>query len=251
MELTVLGRYGPYPRPGGACSGYLIADGETRVLLECGAGTLSRLMRVLPLNRIDAVVLSHLHYDHCSDIAVLRYALEQLSARDGIRSPMPVYAPDAPQDACRLLEYPAFARHAICGGMRETIGSLELSFHAMAHPVPTCGMMIAGSGGERLFYTGDTGYFAALPELARGAEALLADACLTDADEPKENPVHMTAREVGKLSKAAGIRRTFLTHLWGGADTEAAVQKEVDMPGAVVVQELGHYMISHKHKKEE
>ncbi len=252
MELTVLGRYGPYPRPGGACPGYVIRDGDTRILLECGAGTLSRLLQVAPLKRIDAIVLSHLHYDHCSDLSVLRYALEQLAARDGIRLPVPVYAPTAPQEAHRLLEHPVFAPHALRQGRRVQIGSLELTFSEMAHPVPAYGMMLAGGDGSRLFYTGDTGYFDALPGLCRGADALLADACFLDADDQGGTPAHMTARQVGRLAKQAGITRIFLTHLWGGADTETAVEKEVDMPGAIVVQEQGHYVVlPYNHKEEE
>ena len=38
MKLTVLGCNGPYPAPGGACSGYLLQEGDTGVLLDCGAG---------------------------------------------------------------------------------------------------------------------------------------------------------------------------------------------------------------------
>ena len=38
MKLTVLGCYGPYPPAGGACSGYLLEEGGTRVLIDCGNG---------------------------------------------------------------------------------------------------------------------------------------------------------------------------------------------------------------------
>ena len=61
MFLTVLGRHGPYPRPGGACSGYLLEDGETRVLIDCGSGVLSRLLEIMRPEQLDAIVLSHLH----------------------------------------------------------------------------------------------------------------------------------------------------------------------------------------------
>ncbi len=43
MNITVLGCWAPYPRAGGACSGYLLREGETVVLLEAGDGSFIRL----------------------------------------------------------------------------------------------------------------------------------------------------------------------------------------------------------------
>lgn len=243
MELTVLGRYGPYPRAGGACSGYLVREGETALLIDCGAGVLGKLLSVCALSDIDAVLLSHLHYDHCADIAVLRYALEQLCVRDGIRSPMPLYAPEQPADAHKLFEYPAFDIRTTADRQCVHIGALTVTFHKMAHPVPTFGMDICGRSGKRLFYTGDTAMFFGLSALCAGADALLADTCFVDADDCGQPLVHMTARQAGRVAAEAGVTRLFCTHLWGGADTEETVKKEVDIPGAAVVQELGHYVI--------
>lgn len=48
MKLTVLGCNGPYPAPGGACSGYLLQEGDTGVLLDCGAGVLAQLEKHMP-----------------------------------------------------------------------------------------------------------------------------------------------------------------------------------------------------------
>ena len=73
MRLTVLGKYGPFPAPGGATSGYLIEQGDTRVLFDCGSGVLTRLLAQCPLEQLDAVVLSHLHEDHVADMQVLAY----------------------------------------------------------------------------------------------------------------------------------------------------------------------------------
>ena len=40
MELTVLGASGSYgARFGGACSGYLLRDGDTAIWMDCGNGT--------------------------------------------------------------------------------------------------------------------------------------------------------------------------------------------------------------------
>lgn len=234
MKLTVLGRCGPYPRAGEACSGYLLQTDKTNILVECGAGILSRLRSVLELPKLDAVVLSHLHYDHCADMSVLRYALEQLP-----RPPLPVYCPTDPADALRIFDYPVFDIRPLSDGLRARAGDLTLAFSAVEHPVPTFGLRVFEGEGS-LFYTGDTGWFDGLVALCRGADALLADCCFTDADAGKRN-IHLSARQAGRLARQAGVKALYCTHLWGGADTDGTVQKEVDFSPAVVVQESRSY----------
>ena len=91
MKLTVLGCNGPYPEPGGACSGYLLENGATRVLIDCGTGVLARLTAIMPPEKLDAVILSHLHYDHMSDMLPMIYKLQ------GTGKKLPVYAPEGLQ----------------------------------------------------------------------------------------------------------------------------------------------------------
>ena len=92
MKLTILGNNGPYPAPGGACSGYLLSSdsGDTRILIDCGTGVLCRLMDECPPEALDAVVLSHLHFDHMSDMLPMQYAL-QFSRR---ATALPVLEPE-------------------------------------------------------------------------------------------------------------------------------------------------------------
>ncbi len=232
----MLGRSGPFPRAGEACSGYLVSAEQTHILLDCGAGVLSRLRSVLPIERLDAVVLSHLHYDHCSDMSVLRYALEQLAC-----APLPVYCPAEPAEARAIFDSPVFQLHPLQDGMTAGAGALSFCFHAVKHPVPAFSVRME-SGGKTLFYTGDTGWFDALAEMAADADMLLADCCFTDADGHKPN-IHLSARQAGSLAKAARAKVLCCTHLFGGADTDAAVQKEVDFAPAVVVKEGRSYRI--------
>ncbi|HMC51941.1 MAG TPA: MBL fold metallo-hydrolase, partial [Acidimicrobiales bacterium] len=68
LTLTVLGCDGSYPGPGGACSGYLVRGGGVRLWLDAGSGTMANLQRHVGLDEIDAVVLSHEHPDHWTDL---------------------------------------------------------------------------------------------------------------------------------------------------------------------------------------
>ena len=78
MNVTVLGKYGPYPKAGGAASGYLLSAGGNRILLDCGSGVFSRLISLCPPEELSAVHLTHLHADHSSDLGVMNYYLQRL-----------------------------------------------------------------------------------------------------------------------------------------------------------------------------
>ena len=242
MFLTVLGRYGPYPRPGGACSGYLIEDGSTRVLIDCGSGVLSRLMEYVRPEHLDAIALSHLHFDHCSDLLVMRYALDQQDGREGEeKRRVPLYSPAEPFDTLKVITTGAlYEQHTVKGGDVIQVGSLSFAFTPMAHPVPTNGIRITGADGAVLFYTGDTKPYPGMEMGPMGADALLADACFVDATQTGP---HMNVKEACLLARNAGVKTLYLTHLWGKQDTEEAMKKEIDFSSAIVVKERGRYCI--------
>lgn len=242
MYLTVLGRYGPYPRASGACSGYLIEDGETRVLVDCGAGVFARLCEYMRADELDAIVLSHMHFDHCSDLLVMRYALDQQTVPpDGSKKRIPLYTPSEPRATAEMLiKGSLFDHRTVQGGDKITIGSLTFEFYPMAHPVPTNGMRITGEDGHALFFTGDTKEFPGLADHAKNVDALLADTCFVDASQ---NGPHMNVKQVCDLAREANVATLYCTHLWGKVDTEESIKKEIDFSHAFVVQERGRYTI--------
>ena len=208
MRITLLGVYVPYPVAGGGCSSYLVEDGETRVLLDCGSGAMSRMLARCPLNALDAIVLSHWHADHAGEIDLFRYALEQGQGK----APLKVFAPETER-----LNAPVFAPVPVTDGTEARIGSLTLRFTAVRHAVKTVGVRITDANGRSLFYTGDSGWFEGLIDAANGADLLLADACLLDGSNPNALNNHMTVGQVVALKQAANCRCAILTHLWGGA----------------------------------
>ena len=157
MEVTVLGRCGPFPAPGEACSGYLLKCGGKNIMLDFGSGVFSRLYGLLPQLEVDAVVLSHLHSDHMADMLIFRYALEQLSARSLCRQPpIPVIAPAEPREEYRLLSGSGvFDMTAIKDGAKLRYEGITFTFYRMTHPVESYAISVE-YGGKRLLYTGDT-----------------------------------------------------------------------------------------------
>lgn len=235
MKLTVLGKYGPYPQKGGACSSYLVENADTHILLDFGAGAYARLLEHIPVSQLDAIALSHLHADHMSDVGVLAYAVDQGRAL----SPFPVFA----SRGCRQLDAPAFRYVCVWDGAQTRVGSLTLTFYSVRHVGEAYAIEVADGAGRRLFYTGDTGAFPELAGHARGCDLLLADACLLDVTDDTVPRYHMTAAEAGLLAAESGAKRTLLTHVWGGGTDEEALLRACGQPGCEVAQEGRSYEV--------
>ncbi|EKP94469.1 MBL fold metallo-hydrolase [Thermaerobacter subterraneus] len=215
MRLTILGRDGPYPGPGGACAGYLLEGPEGPVLLDCGPGVVARLRQRVDPAELAAVFYSHYHPDHSSDHFVLRYVLDIARYLGRPRSqPMPLYGPARPPELAGRMPYKdVFAPHFLESGDRITVAGWTVAVRATDHPLP-CLASAWSAGGRRLVYSGDTGPEAAaqLVELARGADVLLIEASLL-ARRGDRAPGHLTARQAAEIGQAAGVKRLLLTHL--------------------------------------
>jgi ribonuclease BN (tRNA processing enzyme) len=226
MELTIIGKYGPFPKEGGACSSYLLRHGGKNVLIDCGSGCLSHLQRFAGLQEIDMILLSHLHFDHISDMLILRYALEGMTARGlNVPLPVPVYMPDSPGDAAGLIASgKVFDIHTITNDTAFKFGDMNITFKAMTHPVPSFAMRFEVEK-KAFVYTGDTSMNDDIVPFSKNAELLLIDAGLLERDKKETSP-HISAKEAGMIATQAKARNMIATHLYPGY-YEGEVQSEL------------------------
>jgi ribonuclease BN (tRNA processing enzyme) len=215
LNVTVLGCSGSYPGPGGACSGYLVDDGTTRIWMEAGSGTMANLQRYCTFDELDAIVLSHEHPDHWSDLEgwaiVWQYRLE--------RSDFPVYAPAGLREHTYKPDSPAFAWHEVAGGDTVRIGTMDLTFSKTDHGPNTLAVRV-DAGGRSLGYSADTGPAWSLAALGPGLDLVLCEA--TVPIEEEHTMQHLSARQAGSSARCAGAGRLVLTHLWSTLDPEQA-----------------------------
>ncbi len=233
MEVRVLGYNGPYPSAGGTCSGYLLSHNEDRVLFDCGPGVLARLMARMDPAKLTAVLLSHSHGDHCSDLMSLRYYMDIRRQQDGA-PPLQIYAPEDPSSPVQkfLSEAESVRLHFIQTGDVLSIGSLSITCTPARHPVPAVGFVTGGFG-----YTGDTNTLDGLAEHYRGVAVLLADGCFLKS-QWKESLPHMAAFQAAELARDAGAKRLVVTHLRPDVDEVTLLKEAIAVfPETVLVRQ--------------
>jgi len=227
MKLTVVGCSGSAPGPEAAASAYLVEHDGFRLLLDLGSGAFGPLQRYVDPAEVDAVVLSHLHADHCLDLTAMvvhrRYVVPA-------RPRLPLLGPVGTRDRLATAYDPAardglrdvFDVTAVTPGERE-LGPFRLRFARVAHPVETHAVRVS-AGGRDLVYSGDTGPTDALVGLAADADVLLCEASCTDA-APGPPDLHLTGRQAGQHAAKAGVGRLLVTHVPPWVD-RAAVTAE-------------------------
>ena len=95
MKLIVLGTQSPITTKGHHCPGFLIKDGNNRIMLDCGSGTHSLLEYPQDLQNL-SVIISHLHRDHYNDIYNLQYGSLVFHNQKRIEKPINIYMPKTP-----------------------------------------------------------------------------------------------------------------------------------------------------------
>ena len=217
MRLDVLGCAGTYPVADLPTSAYLISAGDTKILCDAGFGSIAELTRRIDLDELDAVVLSHRHPDHCTDLLALHHALAY-GPYD--RRNLPVFC--APGVGLRIADFlgageghvffDVFDFHEVGETNHVVVGSIDLRFAVTAHPVPTIATRFEAAG-RSLTYSADTGPGGGFPELAARSNVILCEATIEGARDDHHFVHHLTAAEAGAIAREAGAEKLILTHL--------------------------------------
>ncbi len=216
MRLIVLGSGTCVPSLKRNAPGYYLEAGETRLLVDCGSGTLLQLERCSRSYKyIDAVFITHLHPDHFSDLMPLIHAL--------------LYTPGFKRKKDLIINGPIGLRRYYDLAIASIIGKpegfsivvQEIEDSLVLEPFVVTAMRTVHSessvayrfeeGGRSLVYTGDAAYDEGLIDISRGADILVIDASFPESMKVKN---HLTIRECGLVAEKAGVKKLILSHLY-------------------------------------
>ncbi len=228
MRLTVLGCAGTFPSATSGCSAYLVQHEGFTLLVDAGNGAIGALQRHAGLFDVDAVLLSHLHADHCVDLIAYSYARRYHPQRPPA---LPVWGPAGTRDRlCQVFDHRPHDgledvyRFGTTSAGRLGIGPFAITLTATAHPVE-CHAVRLEAGGGSIVYSADTGPSPAVARAAEGADVFLCESTwLEDGTEHPPN-LHLTAAEAGAHAAKAGVGRLVLIHTTAYQDQDRYVDE--------------------------
>jgi ribonuclease BN (tRNA processing enzyme) len=256
VEVVVLGSGGPRALGRAASSFLVLLDGTPRVLVDCGPGAFLRIGEMnLDLQKVDTILLTHLHIDHSSDLPAF-FLARGLTAGGPIV--FRVFGPDGAGDFPKTTRFVdlllgkdgAFA-------YQKTFGADEtFEVHDLAIKLDTPQTKIVDEGGlvieeiathhddcpsvaYRISYKGESVIFSgdmnatALPnleQLAKNADLLVFNCAVLD---PPESPAllyefHTPPRKIGEAAQASAVKALLLSHIAGDIEShEDEVRKSI------------------------
>ena len=209
-----------------ACS-VMITSGCSRIVLDCGPGTMRRLVETqTAVTDVSHVFFSHFHPDHTGELATFLFA-NKYPDQGRREQPLALIAGKGFFDFFnnlksvygRWIELPPerFNLHEMTS---ETGASMDFSdFSVESTPVEhnpeSLAYKITGRDGKTIVYSGDTDFSDNLIELSRGVDLLICEAAFPEAFKVSG---HLTPPEAGTIAARAEVRSLVLTHLYPECD---------------------------------
>jgi phosphoribosyl 1,2-cyclic phosphate phosphodiesterase len=203
------------PRNARLRSSILVESDEQRLLVDCGPDLRQQLLAA-SVARLDAVIVTHAHGDHCHGIDELR------PVSQAIEGPVPLYARSSVLRELGLRFEYAFGQSEFYRPIAEArdipdklqLGSVLVRCVDQPHGGPTALGLRFDEGERSAVYAVD---FSALTDdmaaLYEGADVWIAD-CLTRSP----HPTHMHLDGVLAMARELRVGQVYLTHMGNGLD---------------------------------
>jgi len=259
LELLVLGSGGPRPFGRAGSSYVVLMDGTPRILVDAGPGASLRIGELdMDLEKVDTILLTHLHIDHTGDLPAIVLARALTAEAPSVR--FAVFGPDG----AGLFPSTANFVNLLFGakgawayqktfGADEDIATMNLPIRLDSKEqtlVNKDGVQIRSIAthhgdcpsvayridykGESIVFSGDmdVSALANIERLATHCSLLVFHCVVLD---PPESPrqlyaLHTPPRKIGEAAQTAGAMRLLLSHL-----APAITEKEKEVLSSIRV----------------
>jgi len=256
LEVVVLGSGGPRAFGRAGSSYILVVEGKPLILIDAGPGAFLRIGELnLDLEGVDTVLLTHLHIDHCGDLAAFFNARALISDRPiGYR----IFGPDGmglfPKtsrfvdllvgkggafgyqktfgaDESFVVRDMAISLDSNCNTILDEDGLMVQEIATHHGDCPPVAFWISEMG-VAVVFSGDMDASAApnLVRLAKNADLLIFNCAVLDSPNSPSHlyELHTPPKTIGEIARASGAKSLMLSHLAPDVEgAEAAVRKSI------------------------
>lgn len=206
-------------------SSILVESGDQRLLVDCGPDLRQQLLAA-DIGRIDGLIITHDHADHCHGIDELR-PLAQAN-----QAPLPLHARTDVIERLRTRFAYAFAQSGFYPAVVEAValsdhmsfGNAVLRFVDQPHGgMRSLGMRLDEGQGSLVYSIDFNDLTDEMAELYQGTDVWICD-CLTR----RPHPTHAHLDPVVGWARDLGAGQLYLTHMGNGLDYRTLVDELPD-----------------------
>ena len=254
MKITLLGTGAALIDPDRCHTSIAVQVGARCYLIDLGSGATRNLIaaNIDPLS-VEAVFLTHLHFDHIADLPVFVIG-SWMSGKSG--APL-IYGPPGTNEAIgHLFEGGAFdvdirarsqyrQRQGNMEALRPDVrpmapgvifddDTLKVTAMPVDHIPPdicACYGLKLESGGKTVVFSSDTKALPEMADFAKGADLLIHEATFPEAaiEYRAQNGIgtfsHTSPRELGRIAASAGVGQVIATHIGHWDSTNPILRK--------------------------
>ena len=234
MRVTILGSGTCVPSLERSSCAVLVEVGESKILLDSGAGTMRRLLEAqTTIFDLTHIIYSHFHPDHTAELVPLLFATKY---PDGHRrkTPLSICAGIGLKDLLSGLRSVYGQWIELAPGLLKLIEAdtnrpdllrfrdFTINTIPVKHNPESIAIRITDAHGVSVVYSGDTDYCENIITIAEGADLLICESAVPDDQKVVG---HLTPALAGDIASQAGVGKLVLTHFYPECD-QVDIRKE-------------------------